>query len=107
VVSAKDEGRDKPIAVGQLDLFDTARLHVISPQGRRTVYRYEVNAEATPKRLILYADDELVTITAIYKLEKGLLTLCQSYQPGVIPTDFSTRLKDGRTLLVLKRDTEH
>jgi uncharacterized protein (TIGR03067 family) len=107
VVQAKDGGRDKPNAVGQLDLFDSFRLHVISPQGRRTVYRYELEPNSNPKRMILATDDELITLTAIYKLDKGLLTLCYSYEPGVTPTDFVTKPKDGRTLLVLQRDLDH
>lgn len=105
VVSAKDEGREKPHAIGNLYLFDTAKLHVISPRGERTVYRYEVDATATPKRLVLLTDDELFTQTAVYKIEGDKLTFCSSYQPGVIPAEFATKLRDGCTLLVLKRET--
>lgn len=107
VVVAKDGGKEKPRALGQLDLFDTAKLHVISPVGRRTVYRYELDPAAKPKRMILQTDDELISTTAIYKLDGDTLTLCYSFEPGVVPKEFGTKPNDGRTMLVLKRDKDY
>jgi len=107
VFAAQDEGRNRPKEIGRLDLFDTAKLHCIKTDGRRTVYRYELEPTAEPKRMILRTDDELITVTAIYKLEGDTLTVCSCYKPGVIPTDFETKLRDGKTVLTFKRDTEH
>jgi uncharacterized protein (TIGR03067 family) len=107
VISAEDEGVLRPKLVGRLDLYDTSKLHCITPQGVRTTYRYELDETTTPKRIILLTDDELITITVIYKIEGDRLTVCRSFRPGVIPDDFDTRPKDGRTLLVFKRDTDH
>lgn len=104
VIGAKDEGQDKPKAIGQADLFDTAKLHVVSPNGRRTVYRYELDPTAKPKRMILSTDDELITVTAIYDLDGDTLKICYSFEPGVVPQDFTTKLNDGLTSLLLKRD---
>ena len=107
VISCEDEGRRRPKELGRLDLYDTSKLHCISTQGVRTTYRYELDETSTPKRMILSTDDELITITVIYKIEGDRLTVCRSYKPGEIPDDFDTKLKDGRTLYLFKRDTDH
>lgn len=106
VIDAQDEGREKPKILGQIDLFDTSRLHCISPNGRRMIYRYELDPTANPKRMLLLTDDELISTTAIYKLDGNTLTLCYSFRAGEIPKDFKTKLNDGRISLVLKRDKD-